>query len=232
MSSEDKIVKLLNDNVNTSIDLNENYHMIKAKLNYDSSTKVFKQRNWLKSLSLSLVGIFVIILIAIPVFMIGFAKKGRKLDDNYNYNAEKSNDSTDYKDPSEIGNISDDDWQVLDNIIANKNFDNVFVRMPMNINKIKLQEIFNKLNIQEEIIDTNDTYSFVIGKIDSFEVLSYTNGNDIVNINLNLDYKIEDIYNELNTLVGKDIANMYIKIEGDKLVYYTSVDGREYFITK
>ena len=91
MKQEDKIIELLNDSVKPTIDLDENYHILKAKINYDNSNKEVLRRkpNWVKSLSLSAVCV-VIALILIPTFIYVFApmKKNKSYDSR---DAEPSN---------------------------------------------------------------------------------------------------------------------------------------------
>ena len=227
MKQEDKIIELLNDSVKPTIDLNENYHVLKAKINYDNSNKEVLRRkpNWVKSLSLSAVCV-VIALILIPTFIYVFApmKKNKSYDardaepinsasDSYFENKSKADES--------YYSIAPGSSIYLDYISANINYDKIYVEDVLITTKEEMEEILILLNISDEVIELQNTYALKIGKANNKEVLAYTNGDVVKTYDLNLNYKIEDIYNQLHTS-----SVIHIKVEDNHLVYYTSSENK------
>ena len=227
MKQEDKIIELLNDSVKPTIDLDENYHILKAKINYDNSNKEVLRRkpNWVKSLSLSAVCV-VIALILIPTFIYVFApmKKNKSYDSR---DAEPSNSASDsyFENKSKADesyySIEPGSSIYLDYISANINYDKIYVEDVLITTKEEMEEILILLNISDEVIEMQNTYALKIGKMNNKEVLAYTNGDVVKTYDLNLDYKIEDIYNQLHTS-----SVIHIKVEDNHLVYYTSADNK------
>lgn len=227
MKQEDKIIELLNDSVKPTIDLDENYHVLKAKINYDNSNKEVLRRkpNWVKSLSLSAVCV-VIALILIPTFIYVFApmKKNKSYDsreaepinsasDSYFENKSKAEES--------YYSIAPGSSIYLDYISANINYDKIYVEDVLITTKEEMEEILILLNISDEVIELQNTYALKIGKVNNKEVLAYTNGDVVKTYDLNLDYKIVDIYNQLNSS-----SVIHIKVEDNHLVYYTSSENK------
>ncbi len=227
MKQEDKIIELLNDSVKPTIDLDENYHILKAKINYDNSNKEVLRRkpNWVKALSLSAVCV-VIALILIPTFIYVFApmKKNKSYDardaepinsasDSYFENKPKADES--------YYSIEPGSSIYLDYISTSVNYDKIYVEDVLITTNEEMKEILILLNISDEVIELQNTYALKIGKVNNKEVLAYTNGDVVKTYGLNLDYKIEDIYNQLHTS-----SVIHIKVEDNHLVYYTSSDNK------
>lgn len=227
MKQEDKIIELLNDSVKPTIDLDENYHVLKAKINYDNSNKEVLRRkpNWVKSLSLSAVCV-VIVLILIPTFIYVFApmKKNKSYDSR---DAEPINSASDsyFENKSKADesyySIAPGSSIYLDYISANINYDKIYVEDVLITTKEEMEEILILLNISDEVIELQNTYALKIGKVNNKEVLAYTNGDVVKTYDLNLDYKIVDIYNQLNSS-----SVIHIKVEDNHLVYYTSSENK------
>ena len=231
MNKEDKIIELLNENVDASIDLNEKYHLIRSKINYDMNQKPIKKNNWIKALALSL-SVIVIVLIAIPVVFNTFGAKKAFAPSKDALNKGESENSSEYYDEESGAVPQDNAYLYFIETVTSVQFDKVYVRMGNIENKDTLEAIFNKLNIDQEVLEEYNSYALVLGKKMDKEVLSYTNGNKVTDIKLNLDYKIEDIYNQLQAQTNNTMEAMYIRVENNQLVYYTYYNNQEIKVIK
>lgn len=231
MNKEDKIIELLNENVDASIDLKENYHMIKSKINYDMNQKPIKKNNWIKALALSL-SVIVIVLIAIPVVFNTFGAKKAFAPSKDTFNKDESANSSEHYDDESGAVPQDNAYLYFIETVTSVQFEKVYVRMGNIENKDTLEAIFNKLNIDQEVLEEYNSYALVLGKKMDKEVLSYTNGNKVTDIKLNLDYKIEDIYNQLQAQTNNTMEAMYIRVENNQLVYYTYYNNQEIKVIK
>ena len=228
MKQEDKIIELLNDSVKPTIDLDENYHVLKARISYDNANKevIRKKPNWVKALSLSAACV-VIALILIPTFIYVFApmKKNASFDardgETGIYEPEPYFNDKSSIDSESHYSIEPGSSIYLDYISTSVNYDKIYVEDVLISSKEEMEAILGLLNISDGVIDVENSYALKIGKVDNKEVFAYTNGNVVKTYELNLDYKVEDIYNQLNSS-----SVIHIKVENNHLVYYTSSDNK------
>ena len=218
---EDKIIGLLNDKVETDIDLKSNFINIRSKArdsisyNAEESKKAFKPR-----FAIMLTSILVIVVLGIVAIPIMFSSKYamQKNDafegeyafpkgDTGNY-ANKDNESTPaYSDVSEFRYLNVDEMTASD-----------------------LEVLLNKLSINTSSIEDGKTYEVYCTEGSNCEYLTFSNNAVEETYQINAEYKILDIYNQITK--KSDSTSISVYVDGDSIIFYDGEDKTENILVK
>ena len=213
---EDKIIEMLNENVD--IDLNENYHNTLAKIRESSHTYEEKPFKYRKGLSIGLLALTLIIFFSLPILLVSTmgTKKSSPRDGEFN----SDDKELQYMDSIESASSNTIYGKYIEDSTS---FDITYLYVN-ELSKIDMEIIFEEYGIVEDIIEEINTYTIIIGKVDGVEKLAYTNGNECIDLNINCAYSIYDIYLNLKEQANSDIKNISLYIDNGDIVYYYS-DG-------
>ena len=212
MRDEDKIISIINENVNVDM----KYDSIRSKVSFNVKEK--RRYFPLKAVALSLSLVFVLA-IGI-VFMDNFGLK-KNMDKNYQQIPESSFEESASKDSIYIS------------AIIYKNYCDKYYIFVNDLDQNYLQSILAKFNLPtSDINKTSWTFALAIGEKNDKEILTYFDGKNFYSYELNISYKIKDIYQYMIDQTHDEDISISLKIQKDSLVFYTIYDGNEIILKK
>lgn len=219
---EDKIISILNDKVDVDIDLKSNFNNIRSKardnISYknDSLKKAFKPRFALVFTSVILV--LALIFVGIPLVVTSFGamrKSDAAPEKDYNYSENPAgwdNKTHEIEQGSSKSDVIDFRYLNVDGMSASD-----------------LKILLNKLMISADVED-GKTYKVYSTKGIASEFLTISTDSKEETYQINADYKIEDIYNQITG--GNTSASISVYVDGDNIVFYANGDKENNIVVK
>lgn len=219
---EDKIISILNDKVDVDIDLKSNFNNIRIiardSILYsgDNVKKAFKPKFALVFTSVILVLALVIVGIPLVVTSFGGMRKSDaapEKDYNYSENPGGWDNKTHEIEQGQSGSdVMDFRYLNVDEMSASD-----------------LKILLNKLMINADVED-DKTYNVYSTKGISSEFLTISTDSKEETYQINADYKIEDIYNQITG--GNTSISISVYVDGDNIVFYANGDKENNIVVK
>lgn len=218
---EDKIISILNDKVDVDIDLKSNFNNIRSKardnISYknDNLKKAFKPRFALVSTSVILV--LALIFVGIPLIVTSFgAMKKSDAAAEGDYYSENPSGWDNKTHEIEQGSSKSDAIE----------FRYLYVD---GMSSSDLKILLNKLMISADVED-GKTYKVYSTKGIASEFLTISTDSKEETYQINADYKIEDIYNQITG--GNTSTSISVYVDGDNIVFYANGDKENNIVVK
>ena len=219
---EDKIISILNDKVDVDIDLKSNFNNIRIiardSVSYknDNVKKAFKPKFALVFTSVIIVLALVIVGIPLVVTSFGGMKKSDaapEKDYNYSENPGGWDNKTHEIEQGQSGSdVMDFRYLNVDEMSASD-----------------LKILLNKLMISADVED-DKTYKVYSTKGINSEFLTISTDSKEETYQINADYKIEDIYNQITC--GNTSTSISVYVDGDNIVFYANGDKENNIVVK
>ncbi len=219
---EDKIISILNDKVDVDIDLKSNFNNIRSKardsISYKNNNvkKAFKPRFALVFTSVILVLALVIVGIPLLVTSFGGMKKSDAAPEkDYNYSENPGgwdNKAHEIEHGSSKGDVIEFRYLYVDEMSASD-----------------LKILLDKLMISADVED-GKTYKVYSTKGINSEYLTISTDSKEETYQINADFKIEDIYNQITG--GNTDTSISVYVDGDNIVFYANGDKENNIVVK
>ena len=218
---EDKIISILNDKVDVDIDLKSNFNNIRSKardnISYknDSLKKAFKPRFALVFTSVILVLALIFVGIPLIVTSFGAMKKSDAAAEGDYYSENPSgwdNKTHEIEQGSSNSDVIDFRYLNVDGMSASD-----------------LKILLNKLMISADVEDGKTYKVYSTKGIDS-EFLTISTDSKEETYQINANYKIEDIYNQITG--GNTSTSISVYVDGDNIVFYANGDKENNIVVK